>query len=118
MCVGPARVGGDGPLQRRDGLRQASSLQAGEAEIVLDDRIGRRKQCRVVQRLDRVGWPPRLEQLGGQRKQGRDMRRGWEQLSVDHKGRKQSHDLLKKCFTVSALYFSVQMRSDSEHCSP
>ena len=78
ICIGVARVAGDGPLQCRDGIRYAADLEAGEAEIVLDDGIGRLQQRCIAQRRDRIGWSPGPEQLSGQRKQRRHLlRRGW-----------------------------------------
>jgi hypothetical protein len=41
ICIGVARVAGDGPLLCLDGIRYAANLEAGEAKIVLDDGIGR-----------------------------------------------------------------------------
>jgi hypothetical protein len=41
MCVREARVAGDGALQCRDGIRYVADLKAREAEIVVDDGIGR-----------------------------------------------------------------------------
>ena len=77
MCIGIARVAGDGPLQYRDGIRYAADLEAGEAEIVLDDGIGRLQQCCIAQRRDRIGGSPGPEKLTGQRKQRRHLlRRG------------------------------------------
>jgi hypothetical protein len=65
MCIGITWVAGDGPLQRRDGIRYAADLEAGEAEIVLDDGIGRLQQRCIAQRRDRIGWLPRFEKLSG-----------------------------------------------------
>ena len=65
MRVGVARIARDGPLQCRDGIRYAADLQAGEAEIVLDDGIGRLQQCCIAQRRDRIGWSAGPEQLSG-----------------------------------------------------
>jgi hypothetical protein len=58
MCIGITRLDGDGPLQCRDGIRYAIDLEAGEAEIVLDDGIGRLQQRGIAQWRDRIGWPP------------------------------------------------------------
>jgi hypothetical protein len=55
-----------------------ANLEAGEAEIVLDDGIGRLQQRCLAQRRDRIGWSPSPEQLSGQRKQRRHLLgRGW-----------------------------------------
>ena len=75
MCIGVARVDGDGPLQCRDGIRYAADLEAGEAEIVLDDGIGRLQQRGVAQGRDRINWSPGPQRLSGQRKQSRDLLR-------------------------------------------
>ncbi len=69
MCVGVARVAGDGPLQCSDGIRYAADLEAGEAEIVLNGGIGRLQQRRIAQRRDRIARSPGPEKLSGQRKQ-------------------------------------------------
>jgi hypothetical protein len=69
------RVAGDGPLQCRDRIRYAANLEAREAEIVLDDRIERLQQRCFAQRFDRISWPPSPEELSGQRKQRRHLRR-------------------------------------------
>jgi hypothetical protein len=71
--IGVARVAGDGPFECRDGIRYAADLKAGEAEIVLDDRIGWLQQRSIAQWRDRIGWSPGLEQLSGQRKQRRHL---------------------------------------------
>ena len=65
ICVGVARVAGDGPLQCHDGVRYTPDLEAGEPEIVLDDGIERLQQCRFAQRRDRIGWSAGPEQLSG-----------------------------------------------------
>ena len=41
ICIAVGRIASDGSLQCRDGIRYAANLEAGEAEIVLDDWIGR-----------------------------------------------------------------------------
>src|ERR1700756_1695456 len=41
VCIGVARVAGDGPLQCGDGIRHITDLEAGEAQIVLDGGIER-----------------------------------------------------------------------------
>ena len=56
-----SRVDGDGLLQGRDGIRYVSNLEAGEAEIVLNDGIKRLKQHSVAQRHDRIRRPPGLQ---------------------------------------------------------
>ncbi|MBZ5667194.1 MAG: hypothetical protein LAO30_21645 [Acidobacteriia bacterium] len=58
MCIGVARVAGDGPLQGRDGIWYAADFEAGEAEIMLNDGIGRLQQRGIAQRRDRVDWSP------------------------------------------------------------
>ena len=68
MCIGVARVAGDGPLQCGDGIRNAANLEAGEAEIVMDHGIERLQQRCIAQRRDRIRWSPGPEQFGGQRK--------------------------------------------------
>ena len=65
ICIAIARVDSDGPLQCRDGIRYASDLEAGEAEIVLDGGIERFEQRCIAQRRDRFGWSPHPEQLCG-----------------------------------------------------
>jgi hypothetical protein len=78
MCIAVARVAGDGALQRSDGFCYAANLEIGEAEIVLDDGIGRLQQRCIAQRSDRIGWLPGPEQLGGRRKQRRHLvQRSW-----------------------------------------
>jgi hypothetical protein len=78
MCIGVARVVRDGPLHRRDCIGYAADLEAGEAEIVLDDGVRRLQQRRIAQRRDRIGCPPGAEEPGGQRKQSRHLlRRRW-----------------------------------------
>ena len=58
ICIGVARVTGDGPLERRDGIRYATDLKAGEAEIVLDDGIGGLEQrCIALGKVRHVGEP-------------------------------------------------------------
>jgi hypothetical protein len=61
MCIGVARVAGDGSLECLDGIRYAADLEAGEAEVVLDERIGWLEQRSIAQRRDRIGWLPGLE---------------------------------------------------------
>jgi hypothetical protein len=63
LGIGIARVTGDGPLQGRDGIRYAAHLKAGDAEIVLDDGIGRLQQRCVAQLRDRIGWSSALSDL-------------------------------------------------------
>jgi hypothetical protein len=52
-------------MPRRYGY--AADLEAGEAEIVLDDGIGRLQQRCIAQRRGRIGWSPGRKQLSGQR---------------------------------------------------
>ena len=73
ICIGVARVAGDGPLECRDGIRYAADLEAGEAEIMLDDGIGRLHQRCIAQRRDRIAWSPGPERLSGQGKQRRHL---------------------------------------------
>jgi hypothetical protein len=61
ICIGVARVAGNGSLQCCDGILCASDFQAGETEIVLDDGIGRLEQRCIVQRRDSIGCAPRTE---------------------------------------------------------
>ena len=78
ICIAVARVAGDRPLQCRDGIRYPADLEAGEAEIMMDDGIGRLQQRGFAQWRDRIGRLPRLEQIGGQRQQRcHVLRRGW-----------------------------------------
>src|SRR4029077_18630335 len=74
ICVAVARVDSNGPLQCRDGIRYASDLEAGEAEIVLDGGIKRFEQRCIAQRRDRFGWSAGSKRLSGQRKQRRHLR--------------------------------------------
>ena len=76
ICIGVVRVAGDGSLECRDGIRYSADLEAGEAEIVLDDGIGRLEQRRIAQRKDRIGRSPSPQQLSGQGKQRRHLLRG------------------------------------------
>jgi hypothetical protein len=70
-------VAGDSLLQCCDRIRYLADLEAGKAEIVLDDGIGWLQQRCFAQRRDRIGWSPGFEQLSGQRKQRRHLlRRG------------------------------------------
>ena len=78
ICIGVARVAGEGLLECRDGIRYPADLEAGEAEIVLDDGIGRLEQRCISQRRDRIGRSPGPQQLSGQGKKRRHLlRRGW-----------------------------------------
>ena len=65
ICIAVTWVAGDGPLQCRDCIGYAADLKAGEAEIVMDDRVGWLEQCRIAQRRDRVAWPSSPEKLSG-----------------------------------------------------
>jgi len=78
ICITAARVASDGQLQCRDGIWYAANLEAGEAEIVLNDCIVRLQQRCIAQRRDRIGWSPGPEELSGQGKQWSHLLRcGW-----------------------------------------
>ena len=68
MCICVTRAADDGWLQCRDCIRYAADLEAGEAEVVVDNGIERLQQSRVAQRRDRIGWSPSPEECSGQRK--------------------------------------------------
>ena len=68
VCIAVARVAGDRQLECRDSIRDASGLEAGETEIVLDDGVGRLQQRCLAQRRDGIGRLSCLEQLSSQRK--------------------------------------------------
>jgi hypothetical protein len=65
ICIGVARVSRDCSLQGRNGIRHAADLEAGQAEIVMDDGIRGLQRRRIAQRRDRVGWPPSPQKLSG-----------------------------------------------------
>jgi len=64
-------------LQCRDGFRKATGLEAREAEIVLDDGIGRLQQGCLAQGRDGISRSSGPEKLCGQRKQRLYLIRLW-----------------------------------------
>jgi len=67
--VGISWLERDRALQGLDRFRNAADLEAGQAEIVADDRIRRREKGRLTQRADRIAGSPCLEQLSGERQE-------------------------------------------------
>src|SRR5208283_5046830 len=62
ICVGVARAACDGALKCADRVRCAADLEKGEAEVVLDDGVGRLQERRVTQRSNSIGWSPILQE--------------------------------------------------------